>query len=221
MPRLEYVMRGIKKNEAKQGLGGREHLPITPSILRQLKAVWAHSGADPDTKLIWAACCLCFFAFLRVGEMTVGPSEKDHDPGVHLSIGDIGLDHPRRPSFLRVTIKQSKTDPFRQGVNLFVGRTGTDLCPVAAVLDYLRHRGTAAGPLFLFSNGRVLTRQRFVILVREALLTAGISQEKYCGHSFRIGVATTAATKGIEDSVIKTLGRWESVAIPGAWPLRR
>ncbi len=62
MPRLEYVMRGIKKSEAKHGVGGWERLPITPFILRQLKAVWAHSGADPDTKLIWATCCLCFFA---------------------------------------------------------------------------------------------------------------------------------------------------------------
>jgi hypothetical protein len=31
-------------------------------------------------------------------------------------------------------------------------------------------------------------------------------------QSFRIGVATTAAEWGIEDSVIKMLGRWESSA---------
>ena len=49
-------------------------------------------------------------------------------------------------------------------------------------------------------------------IVREALRRTGIDQQKYCGHSFRIGAATTAATKGVEDSVIKTLGRWESVA---------
>ena len=32
------------------------------------------------------------------------------------------------------------------------------------------------------------------------------------GHSFRIGAATAAARRGIEDSVIKILGRWESAA---------
>ena len=49
-------------------------------------------------------------------------------------------------------------------------------------------------------------------LVRAALTRAGVDQSKYCGHSFRIGAATTAAARGIEDSIIKTLGRWESVA---------
>lgn len=34
----------------------------------------------------------------------------------------------------------------------------------------------------------------------------------FCGHSFRIGVATTATIKGVEDSTIQTLGRWESLA---------
>ena len=35
---------------------------------------------------------------------------------------------------------------------------------------------------------------------------------QYSGHSFRIGAASTVAVVGIEDSLIKTVGRWESTA---------
>ena len=41
--------------------------------------------------------------------------------------------------------------------------------------------------------------------MRQALKAAGYDEEKYAGHSFRIGVATTAAAAGIEDSLIKAL----------------
>ena len=45
--------------------------------------------------------------------------------------------------------------------------------------------------------------------VRDALAAAGIDEASYCSHSFRIGAA---AARGVDDSVVKTLGRWESTA---------
>ena len=154
---------------------------------------------------------LAFFGFLRCSEMTV-PTDSAYDPSTHLSISDIQVDHPSSPTVLQVNIKSSKTDPFRKGIHLYLGETGCDLCPVAAVVAYLCIRGMKPGPLFMFSDGRYLTRQRFVNLVRSALEESGINYKLYCSHSFRIGAATTAAAQGIEDSVIKTLGRWESAA---------
>ena len=161
--------------------------------------------------MLWAACTLCFFGFLRAGEITVS-NDGAYDPSVHLSVGDIAVDDARTPRVLRVAIKQSKTDPFRHGIDLFIGRTSTDLCPVAALLSYLVVRGRSPGPLFRYADGRVLTRQRFVKAVRDALEEAGLTLDKYCSHSFRIGAATTAAARGIEHSVIKTLGRWKRLA---------
>ena len=139
------------------GSSSRERLPITPVIMRQLQGVWSLSGESRDTKLIWAACCLCFFGFLRAGELTV-PSNDGYDPAVHLYVGDLALDNATQPSLIRVKVKQSKTDPFRKGVDLYLGRTGTDLCPVAVLLDFLQVRGTTPGLLFTFADGRLLTR---------------------------------------------------------------
>ena len=208
---LDYVMRGIKKSEAEKGIQQKTRLPVTPVILHKLRDVWLSSATCTDAKMMWAACCLCYFGFLRCGEMTVR-SNQSYDKAVHLSVADIAVDDATSPSVLQVRIKESKTDPFRKGVCLFLGRTGSALCPVAAVVDYLCQRGMSPGPLFVFEDGRFLTRQRFVDAVIEALERAGVDQTKYCGHSFRIGAATTAAARGVEDAMIKTLGRWESVA---------
>ena len=106
----------------------------------------------------------------------------------------------------------SKTDPFRQGVTLHIGAAEGALCPVAAVLTYMSARGGDPGPLFTWADGRFLTRDRFVAGVRAALTCAGNTATNYAGHSSRIGAATTASQRGIQDSLIQTLGRWQSSA---------
>ena len=89
------------------------------------------------------------------------------DPAVHLAVADVAVDNPRSPAMLQVTIKQSKTDPFRKGVQLFIGKKGSMICPLAAMMDFLLVRGTAAGFLLCFEDGTYLTRQRLVAEVRE------------------------------------------------------
>ena len=211
LARLELVMRGIKRYQASQNIKPRPRLPITPEILRKVKHIWDKKASDYNYVMLWAACCTCFYGFLRAGEMTV-PSDNNFDPSVNLTLDDVTIDDPTRPSLIRINIKASKTDPFRKGVAIFLGRTHNDICPVAAILGYLALRGQRPGPLFQFSDRRYLTRSRFVDYVRTALQQAGIDSAVYSGHSFRIGAATTAASHGLEDSLIQTLGRWESDA---------
>ena len=103
-------------------------------------------------------------------------------------------------------------DQFGKGVDVFLGKMGTELCPVSALLAYLAMRGKDPGPLFKLMDGRFLTKDVFIAHVRSALSTLGYDSQSYAGHSFRIGATTTAAVKGIEESVIRMLGRWESSA---------
>ena len=209
MPRLEYIVKGLKRKAINSN--ARPRLPMTPEILKAMKEVWRIDSDRNKATMLWAAACTCFFGFLRSGEVVV-PSDSEYDATVHLSFGDVRLDNTTDPQFLEVTIKASKTDPFRQGVQVYLGRTNTDLCPVAAVLSYMVYRGTDSGPFFRYTRIRALTRERFVGDVRSALQAAGIDWERYSGHSFRIGAASTAARCGLQDSLIKTLGRWESMA---------
>lgn len=64
----------------------------------------------------------------------------------------------------------------------------------------------------MLQDGSPLTRDAFVNAVKQALLSAGIDNSAYSGHSFRIGAATAAARAGIPAFLIKLLGRWESEA---------
>ena len=95
---------------------------------------------------------------------------------------------------------------------IFLGRTGTRVCPVVETLRYMELRGPTPGPFFLFKDVSPLTKAVFTARVRRALASLGLEAEAYAGHSFRIGAATAAARAGLEDSVIQSLGRWSSGA---------
>ena len=152
--------------------------------------------------MLWAASLLCFFGFLRSGEITV-PADAGFDEGAHLTFNDISVDCTENPQVIRVRIKASKTDPFRVGTDIFMGRTDNDLCPVAAVLAFMALRGPGPGPFFRFSDGKPLTRSRLVAKLKESIQAAGVNCAAYSGHSFRSGAATTTASQGIGDATIK------------------
>lgn len=211
MARLEQVLKGIKSDQAKKGENQSPRLPITPELLSAIKGVWEREAVTRDRAMLWAAASLCFFGFLRSGEVCI-PSEKAFDEGAHLTRRDVQVDDLSNPQSIQIRIKASKTDPFRQGVLVYVGRTNKPLCPVSAILSYLVMRGNEPGPLFSFKDGRPLSRPCFVMEIRRALAAAGVDPKPYSGHSFRIGAATTAAKHGVEDSTIKMLGRWKSSA---------
>ena len=158
--------------------------------------------------MLWTACCLGYFGFMRSGEFT-SPS-----PGAQpsITVADVAVDSHDAPSVVKVFLRRAKTDPFGNGVNIYLGRTGSHLCPVLAVLSFLALRSSQDGPLLVHEDGSPLTRDQFVRMVKKALSAANIDSSVYSGHSFRIGAASAAAAAGVPAHFIKMLGRWESEA---------
>ena len=180
-----------------------------------LQKVWSKPlGADQihDFAMLRAATTMCFFGFFRAGEITV-PTEAAFNARIHLAWGDVAVDQETPPTMVCVHLKQSKCDQSGKGVDVYIGRTGTDVCPVQEVMKYVTLRGPAPGAFFCSRTGTPLTKAAFVSRVREALKSLGKDPQTYAGHSFRIGAATAAARAGLEDTVIQSLGRWSSDAI--------
>ena len=135
------------------------------------------------------------------------------DPCRHLSLADLNLVTSAPQWRFVVTIETSKTDQFFQGAQVVLGATGLDLCPVAALLDYLSSRGHAPGPLFILPEGSPLCRSQFVAKVQQALSASGLVGLNFNSHSFRVGAATSAGAAGVPESTIKVLGAGK------AWPI--
>ena len=147
-----------------------------------------NSADNLDHIMVWVASTTCFFGFMRVGQDT-------YNSTAHLSFKDIVVasSYPQGNGSLHQGIRM---DPFRKGINLFIGHTNNDLCPIAAMIAYLAIWGSSKGPLFHFRSSQPLTCKRFVAEVRDVLSPP----------SFRISAATTAAQCGIANSTIQLLG---------------
>ena len=161
-PHMAILLRGIKHCQSLQG-PKTTRLPITASIMRRIKSDLAQKGSSYYSILIWATCYVGFFGFLRCGEFLV-PDGGDFDPNTHLSLTDTS---GRNWTFFKISIKISKMDQFRNGTQVVLGATNLDLCPVAALLDYLAIRGQIPGALFCLENGKLLKRKAFTVSVQQ------------------------------------------------------
>ena len=204
---LQYTIKGIKRSQTTHT---RPRLPITISLLRQLKQALHDSTSlsTQDKRMLWAAFCVAFYGFLRASEFC-SPSIHSFDPERTLCPADITL----TTSQAQLCIKASKTDPFRTSCTVTIGSTLSSTCPVSALRKYLDLCSTQShrNPLFVFQDGNFLTRPALTRHLRTLLQsTPANPSEAYASHSFRIGAATTAAAAGLPDWQIQAMGRWTS-----------
>ena len=72
---------------------------------------------------------------MRSAEIT-SPITSSYDQSTVLLVSDVGFDTHLNPSIVAVTIKFSKTDPFRLGVTVFMGLTMDVICPAKSVASF-------------------------------------------------------------------------------------
>jgi hypothetical protein len=208
---FEATFRGIKKS---QSAAVKQKLPITSAILA---AIYPHvkNTQSQEMRVFWAVLTTGVFGLFRCGELLPPPSESFkalHDS----SLTRLSATH------YRLTLKVSKTDFFRQGVDVNIFATENLLCPINAINNMRLGRAPSTSPrtryLFELDTGLPLSKQRFITLLRSAIGRVerdhglGLNSTAFAGHSMRRGGATSLALRGVAPNIIQTLGRWRSDA---------
>ena len=97
--RLQRVLRAIKRHP---GSNRRQRQRITIELMHII--FQSLNFSDYNHTMLWAACCLGFFGFLRAVEFTVN---SPFNPYIHLAVSDVQADSLVNPSSFRIHIKLS------------------------------------------------------------------------------------------------------------------
>ena len=196
---VKKMLRAIQASDATPKRAKRS---VTFNVLRRLKRFFDFHLHDH--RCLWAMFCLAVTLLLRIGEAVPRSvnaeytlRRRDWSGGASASL------------FLR----KSKCDKAGAGILLRCPNvSGKDVSAVGAMAVYIKESTVLLAPhqpLFVLSNGKPLTRGVVVSTLRQAADLAGLG-DGWDGISFRKGGALSLALAGVEDRVIKGLGRWTS-----------
>ena len=151
--------------------------------------------------LPWAANCLSYFGFLKLGH-----HPTSHHPQYSGLRGGLGF--MLTPNMLQVWLRRARTDYFgcACGVSIFLGWTGFSLCSVAAVMSYLAVCHTGEGCLFIHQNGYPVLRGFFIKREKSAFKVEGADDIFYSGHNFHIETTIEAAAARVPAHPFKLVG---------------
>lgn len=196
---IQKVMQGVRNCHPRCDT----RMPITLHLLMRLVDSLAQVCDSHWNRLLYRSMyLLAFFAFLRVGEMT-------------LSNNTLTLDCIRWVAgspVMRVMFTKYKHGRKPATITLEAQSMCQSYCPLQAWQHYLQLRGHAPGYIFLRADGQPVSRRDFTRQLALSLQACQLSSSLYKAHSFRIGAATYAAGQGFSDAQIRAMGRWHSEA---------
>ena len=162
------------------------------------------SRHDYETIMLLSVSTLCFFSFFRLGEL-LSPTNTKYDSSSDLSFEDVAVDSHSSQLLLKIHLKTSKIDQ-EQMYTWGKLETFCAMCPPCQPI-------WLSGVLYLAPSSSYRIEHPWQKTTSYRSLTnIGLKASQYAGHRFRIGATTTAAEKGIEDSLIKAMGRLKSQA---------
>ena len=207
-PCTSYMVKRALRGAGRGNSTPDARQPITPGILEKImKATISICSSKYEASLFKCIFSLAFFGLFRIGELVCNNKRQPQIKVLHLK--DIAF----KEESMKVTVRYSKTDQTgKSSSTILKGNKESPLCPVQAMKEYITMRGLHAGPLFCHTNGFFLSRFQFNKVLELALQFCKEGTNNIKSHSFRIGGATNAMSKGIPYEQVKEMGRWQSDA---------
>lgn len=193
---LELLLRAMKKKR-----GPKKRPPRLPITIPVLSAMISRLRKRKNTVVLRAALAMGVYGLMRAGEFC---SKGDNDV---LKRSDVRW----FPNKVVVTLRESKTDVFREGVEIQLFKNGSRTCPYT-LLRKAWDRASIQhpdAPLLQNADGSPFTYTALQSYIKAVCKDLGW-EGAITAHSLRIGGATSLAMLGYPASTIRTLGRWRS-----------
>jgi hypothetical protein len=113
---------------------------------------------------------------------------------------------------VRIHLRRSKCDQFGGGVDVVIGRTGTSLCPVTAVMNYLYIRQDCPRAFFCLQDGTPVSKPWFIAKIR-GILSSRLRWPQLQDWSCNDG--SIGGCGGLYDS---GLGTMAECSVPAVYP---
>ena len=183
--------------------------PVTVDMLRKIINLYS-SNLNLKSVRLCTLFLLGFSGFLRYSELA------------DICMKDLQICE----GHIQINIKRSKTDQYRQGQNIIIAKTGSDLCPVFWLNKYITLANLISGSdQFLFSPIRYIKSSDSYILCRsklsytrareiflEAIEAIGEDKNAFCLHSLRSGGCSAAINLNVDERLVMAHGRWKRVS---------
>lgn len=190
-------LRGSKKRPKR--------LPITVALLSKFLTLLRKKPKSIDHSAIAAILAVGVFGLFRSGELTPKTPSCDTLQRRHILWQEDNF---------TIHLEGSKTDPFREGVDICVHRSGGPSCPFAAFREHWDSAPDTcpSAPAFQREDGSAVSYPTLLAAIKTLASEAGLDESTFSGHSMRIGGATTLALLGYPAHIIKEIGRWRSLS---------
>ncbi|XP_033727320.1 uncharacterized protein LOC117316694 [Pecten maximus] len=210
-PTQSFLIRKMLVGLHKGGNKPDFRQPITLDILHKIVTSLSKTCTSYyDMIMFKSMYLLAFHAFLRIGEIAYNGNAQNVLQLSNIQFYRLGDVFPFR---LEICFKSYKGHYNCTPVTLTIKvQQNIEFCPVQALFQYLKLRGSSEGPIYIQPNRKAVTYQCFCNMLKQTLLVAQYDPTRYRSHSFRIGAASTAASRGISEADIQAMGRWHSNA---------